>query len=141
MAARHRAGSDPGCEVCRGRATCWTTASAAGGSGPAELLAIGGGDAVGHRCGSGRRFKGRRARGADGPHPYAGGGRPRIQQQPGIQAALEALVDPLTRGDPTSPLRRTCKSRAKLAAALGSRGERVSSTTVGSAACTGWATG
>ena len=35
-----------------------------------------------------------------------GGGRPRIQQdQPGIQAALEALVDPLTRGDPTSPLR------------------------------------
>ena len=37
-----------------------------------------------------------------------GGGRPRIQQdQPGIQAALEALVDPLTRGDPTSPLRWT----------------------------------
>ena len=48
-----------------------------------------------------------------------GGGRPRIQQdQPGIQAALEALVDPLTRGDPTSPLRWTCKSRAKLAGAL-----------------------
>ena len=48
-----------------------------------------------------------------------GGGRLRIQQdQPGIQAALEALVDPLTRGDPTSPLRWTCKSRAKLAGAL-----------------------
>ena len=45
-----------------------------------------------------------------------GAGRPRIQQdQPGILAALEALVDPLTRGDPTSPLRWTCKSRAKLA--------------------------
>ena len=52
-----------------------------------------------------------------------GGGRPRIQQdQPGIQAALEALVDPLTRGDPTSPLRWTCKSRAKLAAALTEQG-------------------
>ena len=35
-----------------------------------------------------------------------GAGRPGIEQdQPGIMAALEALVDPLTRGDPTSPLR------------------------------------
>ena len=41
-----------------------------------------------------------------------GAGRPRIQQdQPGIQAALEALVDPLTRGDPTSPLERNSCSR------------------------------
>ena len=41
-----------------------------------------------------------------------GAGRPRIQDdQPGILAALEALVDPLTRGDPTSPLGWTCKSR------------------------------
>ena len=46
-------------------------------------------------------------------------------------AALQALVDPLTRGDPTSPLRWTCKSRAKLAAALTEQGWRVSSTTVG----------
>ena len=45
--------------------------------------------------------------------------------------ALEALVDPLTRGDPMSPLRWTCKSRAKLAAALAQQGWRVSSTTVG----------
>ena len=37
-------------------------------------------------------------------------------------AALEALVDPLTRGDPTSPLRWTCKSRAKLTAALTEQG-------------------
>ena len=44
---------------------------------------------------------------------------------------LEALVDQLTRGDPTSPLRWTCKSRAKLAAALAEQGWRVSSTTVG----------
>ena len=62
----------------------------------------------------------------------AGAGRPRIQEgQPGILAALEALVDPLTRGDPTSPLRWTCKSRAKLAAALTEQGWHVSSTTVG----------
>ena len=46
-------------------------------------------------------------------------------------AALEALVDPLTRGDPISPLRWTCKSRAKLTTALTEQGWRVSSTTVG----------
>src|SRR5262249_50876757 len=38
---------------------------------------------------------------------------------------------PLTRGDPTSPLRWTSKSRAKLAAALVAEGWQVSSTTVG----------
>ena len=49
----------------------------------------------------------------------AGAGRPRIEQsQPGIKKALERFVDPLTRGDPQSPLRWTCKGRAKLAAAL-----------------------
>ena len=61
-----------------------------------------------------------------------GAGRPGIQKtQPGIKEELERLVDPLTRGDPTSPLRWTCKSRAKLAAALSNRGHTVSSTTVG----------
>jgi Rhodopirellula transposase DDE domain len=62
----------------------------------------------------------------------AGAGRPAIERrQPGLRAALEALVDPLTRGDPTSPLRWTCKSKAKLAAALTAQGWRVSATTVG----------
>jgi hypothetical protein len=61
-----------------------------------------------------------------------GAGRPRIEQsQPGVMAALEKLVDPLTRGDPTSPLRWTCKSRAKLAASLNKDRWQVSSTTVG----------
>ena len=60
-----------------------------------------------------------------------GAGRPHIEQsQPGIKPALEKLVDPLTRGDPESPLRWTCKSRAKLTAALSQAGWQVSSTTV-----------
>ena len=60
-----------------------------------------------------------------------GAGRPRLEAlQPGLKEALERLVDPLTRGDPTSPLRWTCKSRAKLAAALARKGWRVSSTKV-----------
>ena len=61
-----------------------------------------------------------------------GAGRPRLQDvQPGVEEALERLVDPVTRGDPTSLLRWTCKSRAKLAAALSRQGFRVSSTSVG----------
>ncbi len=61
-----------------------------------------------------------------------GAGRPGIDAtQPGLAAALEALVEPLTRGDPTSPLRWTCKSRARLTAALVADGWHVSSTTVG----------
>ncbi len=39
---------------------------------------------------------------------------------------LEALVEPLTRGDPMSPLRWTCKSLAKLAATLREQGHAVS---------------
>src|SRR4051812_17989696 len=61
-----------------------------------------------------------------------GAGRPDIEQtQPGVIQALDLLVEPLTRGDPMSPLRWTCKSRAKLTAALTAQGWRVSSTTVG----------
>ena len=49
----------------------------------------------------------------------AGGGRkPLTQTDPGLLAALEALVDPVTRGHPQSPLRWTCKSTAKLAEEL-----------------------
>src|SRR4029453_6648993 len=61
-----------------------------------------------------------------------GAGRPRIAEaQPGVAAALDALVEPLTRGDPTSPLRWTWKSRAKWTAAWAAQGWRVSSSTVG----------
>ena len=62
-----------------------------------------------------------------------GAGRPRIQTtQPGITEALEALVDPLTRGDPTSPLRWTCLSRASSSRRLLTLREwRVSSRHVG----------
>ncbi|MBA2708876.1 MAG: ISAzo13 family transposase [Gemmatimonadaceae bacterium] len=61
-----------------------------------------------------------------------GAGRPSLEQvQPGIKQALEQMVDPLTRGDPMSPLRWTCKSKAKLAAAMAKQGWKVSATKVG----------
>jgi hypothetical protein len=49
---------------------------------------------------------------------------------PDLVAALDALVDPVSRGDPESPLRWTTKSTAKLAAELTARGHRVSARTV-----------
>lgn len=68
----------------------------------------------------------------DGRIRRPGGGRPKLEEdQPGLADALERLVDPQTRGDPESPLRWTCKSRAKLAAALSKQGWAVSSTSVG----------
>lgn len=61
-----------------------------------------------------------------------GAGRPSLEQsQPGLKQALERLVDPVTRGDPESALRWTCKSRAKLAGVLSKGGWKVSSTTIG----------
>jgi hypothetical protein len=53
------------------------------------------------------------------------GGKPLTVTQPGLQAALEALVEPTCRGDPESPLRWTCKGVRRLAAALHQQGFRV----------------
>ncbi len=61
-----------------------------------------------------------------------GGGRPPIEETtPEIVPALEALVDPVTRGDPESPLRWTSKSTRKLAEELGRQGYQVSPQKVG----------
>jgi len=48
-----------------------------------------------------------------------------------LQADLELLVDPVTRGNPESPLRWTCKSLRTLADELGKMGHKVSHTHVG----------
>lgn len=61
-----------------------------------------------------------------------GAGRKRLSEsQPGLVEALGRLVDPETRGDPTSPLRWTSKSTEKLAAGLRMLGFSVSADTVG----------
>jgi Rhodopirellula transposase DDE domain len=64
---------------------------------------------------------------ASGRTRRAGGGRKALtEQDPTLVDALEALVDPLARGDPESPLRWTTKSTRQLAAALGAQGHRIS---------------
>ena len=65
----------------------------------------------------------------------AGGGRkPATALDPTLTAALERLVEPVTRGDPESPLRWTCKSTRHLADELGAQGHRVSHSRGGAAA-------
>jgi hypothetical protein len=60
-----------------------------------------------------------------------GGGRKRLSQiNPQLLKALEELVDPVTRGDPESPLRWTCKSTTKLAEELSRQSFQVSDRTV-----------
>jgi len=60
-----------------------------------------------------------------------GGGRKDITEyHPNILEKLEALVDPVTRGDPRSPLRWTCKSTRQLSQELGRKGYSISNVTV-----------
>jgi hypothetical protein len=57
----------------------------------------------------------------------AGGGRPALTaRDPGLLRHLEALVEPLSRGDPESPLRWTSKSTRTLAAELAAQDHRIS---------------
>ena len=69
---------------------------------------------------------------SDGRVRKAGGGRKSLTvTDPGLLAALDALVEPVTRGDPMSPLRWTTKSTRNLADALTGDGHPVSHSRVG----------
>ena len=62
----------------------------------------------------------------------AGAGRPRLtESDPKLLGALEALVDPDTRGDPGSPLRWSSKSLQKIAGALAAAGHQISDRSAG----------
>ncbi len=61
-----------------------------------------------------------------------GAGRPRLtESDPELLEALEALVDPDTRGDPESPLRWSSKSLQKIAGALCAAGHQLSDRSAG----------
>ena len=64
---------------------------------------------------------------ASGRSRKAGGGRKRAESHDEqLVAAFESLIDPVTRGDPMSPLRWTSKSIRALTAALRGKGHQVS---------------
>jgi len=59
-----------------------------------------------------------------------GGRKPVTEHDASLLSDLESLVDPVTRGDPMSPLRWTCKSTRKLAEELQQQGHGVGYRTV-----------
>jgi hypothetical protein len=67
----------------------------------------------------------RAAPGAPRVRALGGGRKPLTAQQPLLLQALDALVEPTSRGDPQSPLRWTCKSVRRLAAELTAHGHRI----------------
>lgn len=63
---------------------------------------------------------------------HKGGGRKSLENKNSdLLTALDALVDPESRGDPMSPLRWTCKSTRRLAKQLEAQGYSISHTKVG----------
>ena len=57
----------------------------------------------------------------------SGAGRPKlVDVDPSLLQAIEAMIEPLTRGDPESPLRWTCQSTRLLARELSSQGHPIS---------------
>ena len=66
-------------------------------------------------------------RASEGRIRRKGGGRKKtVSKDANLQEDLERLVEPVTRGDPESPLRWTCKSVRKLAKELSQQGHQVS---------------
>jgi hypothetical protein len=105
----------------------------------AESMAIGRGGiaavsrATGVACQVIRQGRAELGTAADVPAPRngrirrPGGGRKRaVAGDPTLLLDLERLVDPVTRGDPMSPLRWTCKSVRKLATVLKQKGHQTS---------------
>ena len=67
----------------------------------------------------------------DGRVRRKGAGRRAVEDaDPGLAPALEALVDPESRGDPQSPLRWTTKSTSRLADELAGQGHQATARTV-----------
>ena len=60
-----------------------------------------------------------------------GGRKAAVEQQPGVLEAIEAIVNPATRGDPMQPLKWTSKSLRKISAELQRQGGQASAKTVG----------
>ena len=107
----------------------------------AEALAIGWGGAVAVSSATGVSRRAIRQGMIDlrsDPHPTTtrirqpGGGRKKtVEKDLTLLDDLERLVEPVTRGDPESPLRWTCKSVRKLADELNRQGHRTSAHLVG----------
>ncbi|OLT61104.1 ISAzo13 family transposase [Moorena bouillonii] len=71
--------------------------------------------------------KGEKTENDSGRIRSSGGGRKLLEEQdPMLLSDLESLIEPMTKGDPVSPLKWTSKSVVKLAEALNAGGHRIS---------------
>jgi transposase len=73
-----------------------------------------------------RELKSKRKKTPDRVRNIGGGRKSLIKKNPNLLIDLENLVDPLSRGDPESPLRWTCKSVRNLAEELNNQGYSIS---------------
>lgn len=73
-----------------------------------------------------KELKEKKAAGAGRIRRSGGGRKKLVTKDASLREDLERLVEPLTRGDPESPLRWTCKSVRKLAEELQRQGHQVS---------------
>ncbi len=100
----------------------------------AEVLGFGGITQVAKCTGSSRRAVSRGISELNKPEEFnfdrvrkEGGGRKKtIYKDPTLLSDLDKLISPLTRGDPESPLRWTCKSVRKLSSSLKEMGHNTS---------------
>ena len=60
------------------------------------------------------------------PYRSGAGRKPLREKDPTLAPDLESLIEPVTRDDPESPLRWTCKSVRTLAKELGEMGHEIS---------------
>jgi hypothetical protein len=96
----------------------------------AQALGYGGGSLVARATGISRstifrgtrEVRGKTVVGENRVRRQGAGRKSATAIDPGLSTALEQLVDPLSRGDPESPLRWTCKSTRQLATQLSEKG-------------------
>jgi hypothetical protein len=120
----------PECDERRKRLWAASEASAHGPGGVALLARVTGMSEETVRRGLAELESGERLE--QGQVRRAGGGRRRvIETDPTVVEDLDRLIDPVTRGDPQSPLRWTSKSLDKLCAALVGMGHEISARTLG----------
>lgn len=77
-----------------------------------------------------RELKSKKKKPSDRVRNVGGGRKSLINKHPDLLVDLENLVEPLSRGDPESPLRWTCKSVRNLAEELNNQGYSISFRTV-----------
>jgi hypothetical protein len=77
-----------------------------------------------------KEIKGEKEVRKNGIRRKGGGRKKKTEEDKSIKEDIEGLTEPITRGDPESPLRWVCKSTGNLAKELNRKGHQISHSTV-----------